>query len=197
MFGFARSATLPSLITGMALASGPADAAGIQRGPATRDASYVAMPIVLTPADRVRIETVKDSDRVPVILRAQFSGSLVDFNHTSLTVAVDGEQPVIVHRDLVARFEIGVDHGSRWKHAAYGTLIGGLFGASLGLAATSGDHSADAGVLAGIGAAVLGAVGLVIGTALPAGEDWNTVPIERVQWSPEPAAAPATRHGYE
>lgn len=145
------------------------------------------LPVVIRPTDRVRIETVPVNERVPMPLRGKFVGSITDFNSDKLTVVLDGGPTAIVHRDLVAGLEVGVDRGSRGKHALIGTGVAILIGGALGFASGSDnpdfmEFSRGEGALAG---AILSApIGALIGAAMPAGMSWKTVPLEQVEWTP-------------
>lgn len=67
-------AQLCTVMTVLALV--PAAAiAGIQRAPESRESTYAPSPVVITTADRVRIETVPDRARVPPALQGKFIGS--------------------------------------------------------------------------------------------------------------------------
>ena len=164
--------------------SSPA-AAGIHRGPATRDSTSTPHPVVVTPADRVRIETVWDPARVPEPLRGKFVGSVAGLNHENLTVVLGNGQPAVVHRDLIKEFDVAGQHGPRWKHALIGAGIGAAFGALAGLS-SSPDAWFSQGDLVLIGTILYTPIGAIIGAVLPAGETWKEVPLERVEWSPEP-----------
>jgi len=166
------------------IGSSPA-AAGIHRGPATRAPEFAPRGIVVTPADRVRIETVWDPARVPEPLRGKFVGSVAGLNHENLTVVLADGEPAVVHRDLVKQFDMASQHGPRWKHTLIGAGIGAFFGALAGAASSGGDTWInDAGELALIGAIFYTPIGALIGAAFPAGETWKKVPLERVEWEP-------------
>jgi len=166
------------------IGSSPA-AAGIHRGPATRDSTATAHPIVISSVDRVRIETVWDPARVPGPLRGKFVGSVAGLNHENLTVVLSDGQPAIVHRDLVKQLEVASQHGPRWKHTLIGAGIGAAFGALAGLSSEP-DAWLDQGDLVLIAAILYTPIGAIVGAALPAGTTWKEVPLERVEWKPEP-----------
>lgn len=185
MFRLAGRVMLPVLLAVAVLSGSPPARAAIHRGPASRDSTWTHSPVVITPADRVRIETTPDAVRVPDVLRGRFVGSIVGMNETTLTVIPDGGPSAVLPRDLVHRLELGIDHGSRSKHALIGALASGCIGAVLGLAAYNGDELSTRSQDAAIGAAFFGAIGLAVGAVLPAGEHWRRLPLERIEWSEE------------
>ena len=141
------------------------------------------VPVVVTPGDRVRIATVSDRDRVPMPLRGKFVGSITDFNSNNMTVVLEGGQPAIVHRDLIAGMETSVDRGSRGKHALIGAGLGLALGAALG-AVSGGDEMFTAADTAAIFGILFTPIGAVFGALMPAGPTWKDVPLEQVEWSP-------------
>lgn len=154
-------------------------------------------PVVITPADRVRIQTVQDPERVPAPLRGKFVGSITDISAGKITVMLEGGQPAVVHNTLVVGLEKSVDRGSRATHTFAGALIGAAVGAAIGAISAQG-NSGDfidfkPHEMAAIGAIYLAPVGALIGVALPAGLGWQTVPLESVEWKP----VTATRGLYE
>jgi len=141
-------------------------------------------PIVITPADKVRIQTTYDPSRVPLPLRGQFVASMVGMNPHTVTFVLNNGQPAVVHRDLIVGIQTSVDHGSRSKHALIGAGIGLMAGAILGFAGGSDDpdfmeFSRAEG--AAIGAILFTPICALIGTALPAGQEWKEVPLDRVE----------------
>lgn len=143
-------------------------------------------PIVITPADKVRIQTTYDPSRVPLPLRGQFVASVVGINQNTMTFVLGDGQPAVVHRDLIVGIQTSVDHGSRGKHALMGAGIGLLAGAMIGFAGGSDnpdfmEFSRAEG--AAIGAILLTPIGALIGTAVPAGQEWKAVPLDRVELS--------------
>ena len=155
-------------------------AAQLQRG--TED---TPAPITITPRDPVRVQTVHDSFRVPLPLRGYFVGSMVRMNQDTMTFVLGDGQPAVVHRDLIAGIETRVSHGSRGKHALIGAGIGMVFGATLGYATY--DPNPDEWIIftrsdtTFMSMVAFGVIGALIGTAVPAGEDWNAVPLDRVE----------------
>jgi len=185
-----RAALVCLMMAAVVLVHGTARAGEIHRGPSARESAWTPSPIVITPADRVRIQMVANPERVPTLLRGQFAGSIAGANAGTLTVVLDDGQPAVVHRDLVEGLEVRVDHGSRGKHALVGAFIGGAVGALIGLSSDGGDSGDliyfSPGEMAAMGAIIWAPIGAIIGTAIPAGESWKPVPLERVQWSPGP-----------
>ena len=149
------------------IGSSPA-AAAIHRGPATRDSTATAHPIVISSVDRVRIETVWDPARVPGPLRGKFVGSVAGLNHENLTVVLSDGQPAIVHRDLVKQLEVASQHGPRWKHTLIGAGIGAGLAGGLAIASETNDNPLEVKDSVAAGMVVLGAglgalTGFVIG----------------------------------
>jgi hypothetical protein len=151
-------------------------------------------PVVITPADRVRIQTVQDPGRVPGPLRGKFVGSITDVSAGTVTILMEGGQPAVVHRKLIAGLETKVDHGSRATHSFVGGLIGAAVGAAIFAIAASSDDDQESvidltpGEMAPIGAIYGLPLGLLIGALLPAGKSWRAVPLESVEWKPAPQA---------
>jgi hypothetical protein len=172
------------------LVTDPVGAApAIHRGPATRDSTYTQRRVILTPGERVRIGMTDDPDRIPDRLRGQFVGTVVGLNHDHLTVVLSDGTPAVIQRDLVTGIELGVDHGSRAKHALIGTGIGLLFGALVGFAQgddPSGDLIAfSAEENAVMGMILFAPIGFMTGAVLPYGQSWkDPVSLDRVQLHP-------------
>jgi hypothetical protein len=174
----------------MEIAGVPAHAEAIRHGPASRDPDLVKRPrtrqVVIDPSDRVRVETVPDSVRVPELLRGKVVGSIDGINATSLTIVLDNGQPAVIHRDLVARMDLRIDKGSRWKHGAISALIFGATGALLFASVSAGENQSlgeAEGSATAKGAALFASVGLLIGLLGPAGESWKPLPKDRVSLS--------------
>lgn len=164
---------------------------------AQKSTSAAPRPVVITPADHVRIQTVQDPERVPAPLRGKFVGSITDINASAVTVLMEGGQPAIVHRKLIAGIETNVDHGSRATHTFAGALIGAAVGAAFFAVMASAEDDSDSFIqlkpqeVAPIGAIYGAPLGALIGVLLPAGKYWQSVPLEDVEWQPAPAAPTA------
>lgn len=180
-------AALVLFATSLVVVQASVCAAGIHRGPSTRDSTSTSAPhpVGISPGDRVRIETVWDPARVPEALRGKFAGSVAGMNHENLTVVLADGQPAVVHRDLIKQFDVASQHGPRWKHVLIGAGIGAAFGAMVG-ATSSPDAWLDQGDLIVIGSILWTPIGAMVGAVLPAGTTWKEVPLERVEWSPDP-----------
>ena len=139
-------------------------------------------PVLIHPSHLVRIRTVDDPSRVPLPLRRQFVGSIAGINQQSLTVVLPGGQPAVVHRDLIAEFETGVDRGSRGAHALMGAGVGLAVGIVLGLAAEEDAFFSTEDLMA-MGMMLCAPAGAIVGALCPAGTSWNTVPLESVEVS--------------
>ena len=172
-------AALVLFTTALVVVQASACAAEIDRPPS----DVVALPPVLIhPSHLVRIRTIDDPSRVPLPLRRQFAGSIAGINQQSLTVVLPGGQPAVVHRDLIAEFETGVDHGSRGAHALMGAGVGLVAGIVLGLAAEE-DALFSTGELVATGMILCAPAGAIVGALFPAGTSWKTVPLESVEVS--------------
>ncbi len=170
-------AALSLFVTALVVVQASVCAAQIDRPPS----NVVAPPPVLIHRDApVRIRTIHDPARVPSQLRSQFVGSIADINQRSLTVVLPDGKPAVVHRDLVAEFETGVDHGSRTAHAMIGAGAAAVVGLLLGAAAEDDAFISQGEMM--VGSAILCApIGALIGAVCPAGKSWKSVPLENVE----------------
>ena len=154
---------------------------------------------LLHPGDRVRVHTVSRS--------AKFVGTVTAVDETTITLEPDGDgQPTVLHREDITTLDVSAGKSSRGKHALIGAVIGGGLGAVMGFAVGDdpGSHNdtledaafkltrrtkfmpwsaADKALMLGVSFAV---VGTVVGLVLPAGEQWQKVPMNS-RLSIEPA----------
>jgi len=171
-------------------ASRPAQA--IDRGRSYHHEATAPPPVVLTPADRVRVQMADKPDVCRRSCAGKFEGSIVGLTPEHFTVALDTGAPyAVVHRDLVTQLEVRVDHGSAWKHALVAVGIAAGVGAAIGATSASSGDLAFLPATSGHRCHCVRAVGLLIAAILPSGVKlggWQRVPMERVSWSPDPVS---------
>ena len=143
----------------------------------------------LTPGSRLRLS-------VPSLGRAPVVGRLQSLDSQSLTLVVEGQpSPVVLSRQDVTRFDLSRGRRSRGKGALIGLGIGTAVGALAGIIHGSdppGTFLAFSAAEYATGFALLGAsVGAVVGLAVPPGERWETLPLDRVH----AATASSSRRG--
>jgi precorrin-6x reductase len=135
------------------------------------------------------VEPLSSGARVRVSLAGtggKHVGTLLVLDDQNVTLRVaDRLNGVVVPRSDIARLAVSTGHGSRGKNALWGMLIGAGAGAVIGIAGgATGDSSekTKSAVESGLVLAFLGApVGGLLGAAIPPGERWKDVPLDRVR----------------
>jgi hypothetical protein len=136
----------------------------------------------LATGSRVRVKVA--GEKRPVV------GSLLAIDERTLTLGIDERDPRIVPRARIEDLAVSAGRRSRGRGALYGAAIGAAAGALI-LLATGEDSDGDmiqlgSGVSAAAGVIVGAPVGALIGLAVPPGERWEKVPMDRVQVSVHP-----------
>ncbi len=130
-----------------------------------------ASALALAPGTRVRIEASKPSP-------TEVTGTINSIDEKTIRLDVAGHaEPVAVGRDEITRFRVSTGRSSRLVHALVGAAIGAIGG---GVAANRSGGQHYPGTTAAAAAAVALA-GAGIGAALPAGERWSDLPVERLR----------------
>jgi hypothetical protein len=138
----------------------------------------------LRPGDRVRVHTANGS--------AEFVGTITAINETSIALERDRDgQSTLLHRKDITTLDVSVGTSSRGKHVLAGIAIGGGLGALIGLASGDDPESQfiaySAGEKAVMLAIPLALAGTLIGLILPAGDQWQEVPMKHGEVSIDPA----------
>jgi hypothetical protein len=129
----------------------------------------------LAPGMRVRI-------LAPDISPHKVIGTIDQVSDESMTLEVRGRSgPVSVPREKILRLDVSDGSRSRGVDAAIGAGIGAGVGAAGGaLAGGSGHgHLVSSGEVAAVCAVLGGALGALIGAAIPPGEHWKEIPAAR------------------
>ncbi len=126
--------------------------------------------------------------RIRVIARNwafPFTAKILTLDDSNLTLRIKNDRDsLVLPRGDVISMAIRSGHGSRGKNALIGAGIGVGVGAIIG--AASGSDPPDtwfrmsAGTKALVGGLVLAPIGALIGAALPPGERWREVELDRV-----------------
>lgn len=135
-------------------------------------------PPALQVGSRVRASVTETSESAAKDRR--FTGSLRGLTDTAVILETSrGRPPLVIPRQDITTLEVSVRRSQRGKGALIGFGLGALVGAILGAAVAEDDGFFTTGEVAGIFAAVLAPVGVLVGVAAAPGERWQAVPPDR------------------
>jgi hypothetical protein len=118
----------------------------------------------------------------------KIGGQLLGMDEATISVgkALTG-QLVVIPRQNISSLDFKIRKGQRGRGAKKGMVIGAVIGLVVGFAQGDGDAGSygphTAGQKAGIGALTLGSVGALVGAVKSPGEQWQSLPPERIHLS--------------
>ena len=115
-------------------------------------------------------------------------GRLFAVNTDSLTLQIEKEKaPRVLPRAQITALAVSAGRRSRGRGALLGGCVGVVVGAVVGYAGGDDPNVNEGGLTASEnaveGAGIFGAIGALIGLAVPPGERWREVPLDRVRVS--------------
>jgi hypothetical protein len=134
----------------------------------------------LAAGTRVRVQMSNERQRLV--------GRVFALDNDSLTLQVEKEEaPRVLPRAQVSALAVSAGRRSRGRLALLGAGVGVVVGAVIGFAGGDDPNVDEGGLTAGEnaveGAGIFGAIGALIGLAVPPGERWKEVPLDRVRVS--------------
>ena len=129
--------------------------------------------------------------RVRVVVssgQGRLTGGLLAVDNERLTLQIENEKtPRVLPRAEVTALAVSAGRRSRGRGALLGAGVGVVVGAVIGFAGGDDPNVDEGGLTASEnaveGAGIFGAIGALIGLAIPPGERWKEVPLDRVRVS--------------